>query len=109
MLSGAALDARFWPYAFHHYLRIKNALPGKANTPSSFEQSNGTKPDFSAFRTFGCRVWVRPPGLRRGKLRNHARKGIFIGFLPNTLKNIPWYDVETKRVNLPIMLVLMKE
>jgi hypothetical protein len=100
MLTGAGLDSRFWPYAFHNHLRIKNALPGKDNAPSPFERCHASKPNFRDFRTFGCCVWVRPPGKRSGKLRNHARKGVFLGFLPNTLKNILWYDVETKRVKI---------
>jgi hypothetical protein len=100
MLSGTALDSRFWPYAFHNHLRIKNALPGKDNALSPFERCYDSKPNFCDFRTFGCRVWIRPPGKRIGKLCNHARKGIFLGFLPNTLKNILWYDVETKHVKI---------
>jgi hypothetical protein len=27
LLGGAQLDARFWPYAFHHYLRLHNVTP----------------------------------------------------------------------------------
>jgi hypothetical protein len=29
LLHGANLDAKFWPYAFHHYIRIKNSIPSK--------------------------------------------------------------------------------
>jgi hypothetical protein len=58
MITGTGLDAKFWPYAFHAYMRIKNALPGRDNTPSSFERSHGTKPNFCNLCTFGCRVWV---------------------------------------------------
>jgi hypothetical protein len=100
MLIGANLDARFWPYAFHAYLRIKNALPFKDQSSSPDLLRTNVKPDFTALRTFGCRVWVRPPGLRSGKLLLHARKGIFLGFLPSTTKNLLWYDDETKRVKI---------
>lgn len=34
MLHGASLEIKFWPYAFHHYLRIKNAIPSKDQTTS---------------------------------------------------------------------------
>jgi hypothetical protein len=30
----------------------------------------------------------------------NSRKGIFLGFLPNTTKNILWYDVETSEVKI---------
>ena len=101
MLLGAHLDPRFWPHAFNHYIRVKNALPGKGNTPSAFERLHpGQRPSFSKLRTFGTRVWVRPPGRRSGRLQPHSCKGIFLGYLPNTLKNILWFDPLTKRIKI---------
>ena len=34
MLHGANLDVKFWLYAFHHYLQIKNSLPSKDQSKS---------------------------------------------------------------------------
>jgi hypothetical protein len=34
------------------------------------------------------------------KLQPNSRKGIFLGFLPNTTKNILWYDVHTGRIKI---------
>ena len=99
MLLGANLDIKFWPYAFHHYLRIKNAIPSRDQDQAPVTIATGKVEDFSGFRTFGCRVWVRPPGRRR-KLIPNSRKGIFLGFLPRTTKNIIWYDVDTHRVKI---------
>ena len=31
LLIGANLDIKFWPYAFHHYLRLKNGLGPSGN------------------------------------------------------------------------------
>lgn len=90
MLSGAGLDAKFWPYAFKHFLRITNALRSAGRDLSPYEMTQGRQDDFTRFRTFGARVWVRPPGLRPGKLPIHDRKGIFLSFLPGTTKNILW-------------------
>ena len=100
MLLGSGLSAQFWPYAFHHFLRITNALPSRDQDKSPFAMATGKQEDFSAFRTFGCRVWVRPSGRRSAKLKPNSRKGIFLGFLPNTTKNIIWYDPETSRVKI---------
>ena len=100
MLLGAGLDAKFWPYAFHHYIRIKNALGSSRMSKSPTEIATGKKDNFSGFRTFGCRVWVRPPGRRSSKLKPNARKGIFLGFLPSTTRNITWFDPETDRVKI---------
>ena len=100
MLHGANLPIKFWPYAFHHYLRIKNSLPSRLQDLSPTEMATGKQDDFSGFRTFGCRVWVRPPGRRSAKFRVVSRKGIFLGFLPNTTTNILWYDEGTGRVKI---------
>ena len=100
MLHGASLPVKFWPYAFHHYVRLKNALPVKEQEHSPVEMATGKQEDFSALRTFGCRVWVRPPGRRGAKLLPNSRKGIFLGFLPNTTKNIIWYDCESTRIKI---------
>ena len=98
MLLGASLPIKFWPYAFHHWLRIDNNIPSKDQEQSPNAIASGKTDDFSAFRTFGCRVWVRPPGRRQAKLVPNSKKGIFLGFLPNTDKNIVWYDPETDHV-----------
>lgn len=100
MLTGANLDVKFWPYAFHHWLRIDNSLPSRDQTAAPFQLANKRKDDFSHFRTFGCRVWVRPPGRRSAKFRSNSRKGIFLGFIPRTTKNILWYDPETSHVKI---------
>jgi hypothetical protein len=100
MLLGAGLDLRFWPQAFHHFLRINNSTPSRDQDKSPYELHHGTNEDFSGFRTFGCRVWVRPQGRRHVKLRPISRKGIFLGFLPNTTKSILWYDVDTGRIKI---------
>ena len=36
MLTGADLPVKFWPYAFHHYIRIKNAIPPRDKEDSPF-------------------------------------------------------------------------
>ena len=51
-------------------------------------------------KTFGCRVWVRPPGKRKTKLIPNSRKGIFLGYVPYTMRNMLWFDPETSRVKI---------
>jgi hypothetical protein len=62
--------------------------------------TSGIKDNFAAFRTFGCRVWVRPTTKRSAKFKVNSRKGIFIGFVPNTTQNILWYDVDSQLVKI---------
>jgi hypothetical protein len=100
MLHGAQLPNCFWPYAFDHYLRIKNTLPRKSDDVSPITQRTGKTEDLRHLKTFGCRVWVRPTHRRSHKLDLHARCGVFLGYIPNTYKNIIWYDVESCRVKI---------
>jgi hypothetical protein len=58
------------------------------------------KDNFSAFRTYGCRVWDRPTTKRAAKLHTVSRKGLFIGFIPGTTRNILWNDVESQLVKI---------
>ena len=100
LLLGANLPVKFWPCAFHFWLRIDNSMASRDQLVSPNYITAGKKDDLSALRTFGCRVWVRPPGRRSAKLIPNSRKGIFLGFMPNTDKNIIWYDTETHVVKI---------
>ena len=100
LLTGSALHIKFWPYAFYHALRLTNAFPTAGNTASPVFKATASKEDLHALRTFGCRVWVRPPGKRKAKLVPNSRKGIFLGYVPYTTRNILWYDPATTRVKI---------
>jgi len=99
-LLGADLPIKFWPYAFHFWLRIDNSMASRDHLVSPNYITAGKKDDLSALRTFGCRVWVRPPGRRSAKLIPNSHKGIFLGFMPNTDKNVIWCDTETHVVKI---------
>jgi Reverse transcriptase (RNA-dependent DNA polymerase) len=104
-LNGAGLHPKFWPYAFHMFMRIQNLLPhdrsgledSSLKWKSPFEVIMGRRPDLSKFRTFGCRVWVRPHGGRKRKLIDNARKGRFLGY-KSTMKNILYQDETTHEI-----------
>jgi hypothetical protein len=99
MLAGASLPPKFWPYAFHHFLRLYNVSPHGSKTTSPFEICSGNKPDLSSLRVFGCRVYALParPARRPDKLLSDARTGIFLGF-SKTFKNIMYFDVDTETI-----------
>ena len=99
-LIGVNLEPKFWPHAFHHFLRVKNSLNSSDKTQSPLQIAATKQDDFSGFRAFGCRVHVRPPGHRSAKFRHNTRKGIFLGFLPNTTRNIMCCDPETNEVKV---------
>jgi len=100
LLLGANLPTKFWPYAFHFWLRIDNSMASRDQLVSPNYITAGKKDDLSTLCTFGCRVWVRPPGRRSAKLIPNSRKGIFLGLIPNTDKNIIWYHTKTHVVKI---------
>jgi Reverse transcriptase (RNA-dependent DNA polymerase)/GAG-pre-integrase domain len=103
MLSGAALAPSLWPYAFHHFVRLYNFQPHRhegdtdAEVRTPYEILTGHVPDLSKVRTFGCRVYVRPPGGRKRKTADNTRKGQFLGYKATT-KNILYIDDRTREI-----------
>ena len=60
---------------------------------------SGTRCSLKGIRTFGCRVYVKLPGIRSAKLDTHHRTGLFLGYA-NTMRNIYWYDDTTNRIKI---------
>ena len=100
LLIGAGLEAKFWPYAFMHVLRLRNAIPGSGQSDSPLKLSSGEKDNLKFLKTFGCRVWVRFPGLQARRFKDKAQKGIFLGYVPFTTQNILYFDVKSERVKV---------
>ena len=81
MLAGADLAPKFWPYAFHHFLRLFNVTIHGSDTASPYEQMTCKLPDLSLLRVFGCRLYVLPAHpCRPDKALSEACTGIFLGF-----------------------------
>jgi transposase InsO family protein len=104
-LGGAALPPRFWPFAFHMFLRLYNYLPhdrgdsvpSELRSKTPYEVLTGKRPDLSHLRTFGCRVWVLPPGGRTRKGIHNTRTGRFLGYKITT-QNILYLDEVTQEI-----------
>jgi Reverse transcriptase (RNA-dependent DNA polymerase)/GAG-pre-integrase domain len=99
LLYGADLEPTFWPYAFQHFLRLSNMMPHAGHKTTPYEILYSRPPDLSRLRTFGCRVYVRPPGDRPAKLAPHVDRGIFLGY-QQTFQNIIYYDLATKQIKI---------
>lgn len=102
MLNGADLLTKFWPYAFHHYLRLYNVTPHADAVLSPMEICTGRQPDLSLLQTFGCRLYAlpaRPNHKRAEKLHSDTRKGFFLGYA-QTFKNVLYFDEVTKTVKI---------
>ena len=76
--------------------------------PSPIHLSTGKKDNLKNLHTFGCQVWVRPPGIQAKRFKDKARKRIFLGYVPHTTQNIIWYDVEFQRCKIAVHCVFDK-
>ena len=100
LLGGTNLDTKFWPCAFNHALCMSNALPEPSQLQLSVTLATGKSEDFLNMQTFGCWVWVQPPGHCAAKLQTNSQKGIFLGCVPRTTHNILWCDVKTTETKI---------
>jgi len=100
MLIGAGLPVKFWSYALRHFLCIMNsALPRRDATESAHQKLHGEKDNLGLLQTFGCRLWVKILAWQnRAKYIQDTKKGIFLRYRTNTLKNVVWYDPLADRV-----------
>ena len=68
---------------------------------SPFQLVYNRKENLKNLRTFGCRIYVRPPGIQPRRFKDKVRTGVFLGYLPHTIRTIIYYDLESKRVKIP--------
>ena len=55
-----------------------------ATTIAPLEAITGKKPDLEHLRVFGCPAYVHIPSQRRTKMEAPSRKGVFVGYTPNS-------------------------
>ena len=79
---------------------MSNALSEQNATQSPIQLATGKPENFANIQTFGCRVWVRPPGPCSAKLKPNSCKGIFLGYVPCTTRNILWYDLTSSKIKI---------
>ena len=83
LLIGSGVLPQFWPYAFQHYIRLKNArMPGQHQNTSPIEEATGQQDDFSQFHTFGCRVCLPYDG----PLPQRTFRGPYFAYLTDSQK-----------------------
>ena len=100
LLGGANLPPKFWPYAFHHFLRLYNVTNHGVKEKTPHEICTGQRPNLQHLKTFGCRVYSlanNPNKNFRDKAVSDVRIGIFLGF-GKTMKTALVYDSNTGRI-----------
>lgn len=87
-MIGADLEIKFWLYAFVYVLESHNAVPGKGQDKAPIHLATGEKDNPKFLKTFGCRVYLQPPGIQVQCFKDKAQKGIFLGYVLSTSQNI---------------------
>ena len=99
MLHHAGLSHGFWKLAVDVAVHIYNRQPMrrlKWQCPQTLW--NGTIPDISYFRVFGCKAFVHvPKEQRQGKLDKKAIEMIFVGYEPGS-KGYRFWNPATRRI-----------
>ncbi|PIL37704.1 hypothetical protein GSI_01398 [Ganoderma sinense ZZ0214-1] len=81
MRHDACIPQSWWEFSFEHAAHLHNRTPTRRlewRTP--YELLNGTKPDISHLRVFGCGAYVfLPPEVRKNKLSPKSELMIYLG------------------------------
>ena len=85
MLEDSGINKCFWGHAIQTAAYLANRSPTSAidSCETPYERWEGSKPDLSKLRVFGCSVFVHVPKEQRGKLEAKSWKGIFLGYAIN--------------------------
>ena len=99
MLHHAGLSHGFWQLAVETAVHIYNRQPmRRLNWQCPITLWNGTIPDVSYFRVFGCRAFVHVQKEQRsGKLDKKAVEMIFVGYEPGS-KGYRFWNPATRSI-----------
>jgi transposase InsO family protein len=84
MLAAAQLPSSLWAEAAATASYLRNRSPVADRTKTPWELFFGVKPDLSALRTFGVKVYAHVPKKLRSKLQAVSQPGIFVGYQAGT-------------------------
>lgn len=108
LLFGTGLNIKFWLYAFHYALQTRNMLPHYGQLTSPLKLATSEKDKLKNFCTFGCHMWVCPPGVWKKCFTDDCWKGIHVGYI---LHKTDWCCFMIKdqiKLKLLLMLHLMR-
>lgn len=101
MRHHAGLSTGFWKLAVETAVHIYNHQPfRRAHWRTPIELWNGTVPDVSYFRVFGCLAYVHVQKERRqDKLMARAKPMVFVGYEPGS-KGYQFWDKDSHSIVL---------
>jgi transposase InsO family protein len=74
----------FWAEAVNTANSIRNKIVSRIHGKTPIEVLTGEKPPISHLRVFGLECYVHVPSAERRKLDAASKKGVFLGYGPNT-------------------------
>ena len=101
LLGGANLEPKFWPYAFHHFVRLYNVSVHGNRDKSCYELLTGKKPEVHKLRTFGCRIFSLASNTGKNykdKAVSNVKSGIFLGY-NRSMKTALCYNPSTGKIS----------
>jgi hypothetical protein len=85
MMSHAKLSVGYWEFAMASAVHVFNKTPMRSGTTvSPMEAITSKKPRLDHLRIFGCPSYVHVTSQRRSKMQPPSRKGLFVGYTPNS-------------------------
>ena len=72
MLHIADLGPEYWSFILRHAVYVKTRLPHVYIKQTPYEAVTGIKPSITNLRRFGCKVYVKKPGIKKAKLDHHT-------------------------------------
>ena len=100
MLYHSNLPLRFWGEALSTAVYLANRSPTSAINETPYERWNeGSKPDVSNLRVFGCNAYMHVPDEKRKKLDKKSTKCIFVGY-PQGKKGYKLYELSTGKMRV---------
>ena len=81
MRHDACIPQSWWEFSFEHATHVYNRTPmRRLNWRTPYEVLNGSKPDISHLRVFGCGAYVfLPPEVRKNKLSPRSELMVYLG------------------------------
>jgi hypothetical protein len=84
MLQDARLGTEYWGEAVLTASYVRNRTVSSVHGKTPLEMLTGKKPTVDHLRGFGVTAYAHVPSQRRQKLDAVAKKGVFLGYEPNT-------------------------
>ena len=100
LLFGAGLGIKFWPYKFHHILRIQKMLPHHGKSNSLLILAFFLKDNLDNLQSFGWTIWVWLPVVCRKSFTEDYCNGIFLGYVPHTNCLMVFYNEGSNQVRI---------